>query len=59
MFVLYYFNKSVSIRVQSKGGAVFGMRFRPSLIENVSVDQERVRRTIELIHARIVEIQSE
>ena len=59
MFVLYHFNKSVSIRVQSKGGAVFGMRFKPSLIENVSVDQERVRRTIELINARIVVIQSE
>ena len=59
MLVLYHFNKSLRIMVQSKGGAIFGMKFKASLIENVSVDIDTVRQVIERINARIVEVQSE
>ena len=59
MLVLYYFNKSLRIMIQSKGGAIFGIKFKASLIENVSVDIDTVRQVIERINARIVEVQSE
>ena len=59
MLVFYHFNKKLRIMIQSKGGAVFGMSFKASLIENVPVDIDRVRQAVDRINAQVILLQSE
>ncbi|HJB83919.1 MAG TPA: hypothetical protein IAA13_00220 [Candidatus Alistipes merdigallinarum] len=59
MLVFYRYNKRFCIKVQSTGGAIFGMNFRASQIEGVSVGIDRVCQAVDRINAQIVLLQSE
>lgn len=59
MLVFYRYNKRFCIKVQSTGGAIFGMNFRANQIKGVSVDIDRVRQAVDRINTQILLLQSE
>jgi len=48
-FFAYRLNKRINIVIESKGGRLFGITFKASFIENVSVDLESSKQVIEII----------
>lgn len=48
--VAYGLSKKMMISVESSGGAVMGLTFKRSVIENVAVDISKVKRSIEIIN---------
>jgi hypothetical protein len=53
--ILYFTQKSLSVGVETKGGMVLSLNFRPSIIENVRVDIEQTRYAVRIINALISE----
>jgi hypothetical protein len=53
--VLYFTQKSLSVGVETKGGMVLSLNFRPSIIENVRIDIEQTRYAVRIINALISE----
>ncbi len=55
---LYHLNKRLEISVESHGGIWLGVAFKPSAIEQVSVDLSRALAAVAAINAMIVSVQS-
>lgn len=49
LLVSYILSKKMAIFVESSGGATFGLVFKPSIIEGVTVDDVKVRAVVGLI----------
>lgn len=49
LVIVYFTEKKMAIFVESSGGAIIGMVFKPSVIEGVDVDIERVRNVVVVI----------
>jgi hypothetical protein len=58
LFLMYYFNKSIAITIFPQGGGSFGVKFKPSLIENVDININKAREVIELMNTLIINAQS-
>jgi hypothetical protein len=54
LVVLYHFRKSFFINVQPVSGAVFGFTFKRSIIENVEVDTELIKRGIAFLNEKVI-----
>jgi hypothetical protein len=54
LVVLYHFRKSFFINVQPVSGAVFGLTFKRSIIENVEVDTELIKRGIAFLNEKVI-----
>jgi hypothetical protein len=54
----YWLTKKFVLLLQTSGGGYFGISFKPSVIENVNVDINKVKETIVLINQAILKIQS-
>ena len=57
MLVFHRYNKRLRIKVQSTGGAIFGMSFRVCKIEGVSVNIDRVRQAVDRTDVQVVLLQ--
>ncbi|GHT08968.1 hypothetical protein FACS189426_05940 [Bacteroidia bacterium] len=55
LVVLYHFRKSFFINVQPVSGAVFGFTFKRSIIENVEIDTELIKRGIAFLNEKVIE----
>jgi hypothetical protein len=53
--ILYFTQKSLSVGIETKGGMMLSLNFRPSIIENVRVDIEQTRYAVRIINALISE----
>ncbi|HGY55878.1 MAG TPA: hypothetical protein ENK44_09260 [Caldithrix abyssi] len=53
-FVIYSFNKKILVSVETKGGAVIGISFKRSLIENVDVNISEAKKAISVINDTII-----
>lgn len=58
LVLAFYFNKSIIISIETIGGEKFGLRFKPSLIENINLDIEKARQVIEIINNQIITLQA-
>jgi|GEM_PF-836005 len=56
-FVAYWLFKKMFIMIETYGGTPMGLTFKRSVIENVSVDIEKVLVAIELINKKVLEAQ--
>lgn len=52
--LLYFLRKNLTITVETNGGLIIGLRFRPSVIEGVAVAMDRSLRTIRLINRQVI-----
>jgi hypothetical protein len=57
LFLVYHFNKSIAIVVETRGGTTCGLKFKPSFIENVDVNLDKANKVIEVINELIVKAQ--
>jgi hypothetical protein len=57
LLLVFYFNKSITIMVETFGGAIYKVKFKPSLIENVNVNLDKARKVVELINSQIIKEQ--
>jgi hypothetical protein len=55
--VWYWLSRKLVIAVRSRGGDSHGLAFKPSVIENVSVDLKRALQAIGLINRKVLEAQ--
>jgi hypothetical protein len=55
--ILYYFSKKILISLETRGGMVFGLYFKPSVIESVFVDIDKANKAIEIINSKAVKYQ--
>ena len=58
LFVVYALGKKMYIYIQTNGGAVMGLKFKRSVIENVPVDINLTLKAIETINDRVVQSHS-
>ncbi len=56
--LIYYFNKNIVICLETKGGAIFGLRFKPSFIENINMDMSRAKEIVEIINNQVITLQA-
>jgi hypothetical protein len=57
LLLMFYFNKSITIMVETNGGATYKVKFKPSFIENVDVNLEKTKQVVELINSQIIKEQ--
>jgi hypothetical protein len=58
LFASYWLSKSMLISIETMGGMFpLGLRFKPSVIEGVSVDIQKVLQAVRLINQRVVAAQ--
>jgi hypothetical protein len=55
--VIYWLQRKLSLSVRTRGGNVIGVVFKPSVIENISVDLKRALQAIALLNRKVVEAQ--
>ena len=58
MFVLYFFQKTITLSVESAGGKAIALTFSKSFIEGVGVDINKANEAIEMINSLVVASQS-
>jgi hypothetical protein len=57
MMIAYALNKRFALYVESSGGATLGLVFKPSVIEGVQVDSQRVQAVVDLTRELILAAQ--
>ncbi|MDR2026012.1 MAG: hypothetical protein LBQ01_00445 [Prevotellaceae bacterium] len=57
LFLVFYFNKHITIVVETCGGKTYQIGFKPSLIENVDVTLGKAQEVVELINSQIIKEQ--
>ncbi|RKZ91385.1 MAG: hypothetical protein DRR19_07345 [Candidatus Parabeggiatoa sp. nov. 1] len=58
LVVLYFLRKTMGIRVQNGGDELWGVNFKRSVIENVSVDIDRVKLAVTVVNQKVLQIRS-
>jgi len=53
LFVIFYFKKSIEIVVETNGNTKYGIKFKPSLIEEQCVNIDKAREVIRVIQEQI------
>jgi len=57
LVVCYFLSKKMAVFVESAGGATFGLVFKPSVIEGVTVDVEKVKAVVDIIRELVITCQ--
>lgn len=57
LVVAYFLSKKMAVFVESSGGATFGLIFKPSVIEGVTVDIEKVKVVVDVIRELVIACQ--
>jgi hypothetical protein len=55
--IAYYLSKKIAISLETSGGMQFGLSFKRSVMETVSVDMDQALRAIRIINQKIIESQ--
>ena len=55
--VAYFLSKKMAVFVESSGGTTFGLVFKPSVIEGVTVDIEKVKTVVDMIRELVITCQ--
>jgi hypothetical protein len=53
----YFLSKKMAVFVESSGGTTFGLVFKPSVIEGVTVDIEKVKTVVDMIRELVITCQ--
>jgi hypothetical protein len=56
-FLFFYFKKSITIMIETKGGIKYGIKFKPSLIEGQDVNLKKAKEVVEVIQNQIIKEQ--
>lgn len=56
--VAYFLSKKLAISLETTGGMLMGLKFKKSVIENVSVDIQKANVAIQLINRKVIEAQT-
>ncbi len=54
-FAFYSLGKKITIIIETSGGSKFGLSFKRSVIENVTIDQSKAIQIIKLLNKKIIE----
>jgi hypothetical protein len=57
LVVAYFLSKKMAVFVESSGGTTFGLVFKPSVIEGVTVDIEKVKTVVDMIREMVITCQ--
>lgn len=57
LVIAYFLSKKMAVFVESTGGATFGLIFKPSVIEGVTVDIEKVKAVVDIIRELVITCQ--
>jgi len=57
LMAMYVLNKRFALFVESSGGATLGLVFKPSVIEGVQIDSQRVQDVVALTRELIIAAQ--
>ena len=58
LIVYYVLGKKITIVIETNGGSKYGLSFRRSVIENISIDNEKAMKVVELLNAKVIESQN-
>lgn len=57
LVIAYFLSKKMAVFVESSGGATFGLIFKPSIIEGVTVDITKVKAVVDIIRELVIACQ--